>query len=105
MSLNQPRTTHALVDANAVASFLNVDVDFVYAHSAELGARRLGSGPRARLRFDLDEVRAWLDSCSPSRESKAPELCVVEPIRRRRAPRRLGTDVPLLPIKGSGRAA
>jgi hypothetical protein len=33
----------------------------------ELGARRLGSGPRARLRFDLADVQEWLDSCTVAR--------------------------------------
>jgi hypothetical protein len=28
---------------------------FVYEHADELGAYRLGTGPRARLRFDFDE--------------------------------------------------
>lgn len=41
-----------LVDAAAVARLLGVSRDTVYAHADELGAIRLGSGDRARLRFD-----------------------------------------------------
>jgi hypothetical protein len=46
-------SAHRLLEAKELASTLNVSVDFVYAHAAELGAMRLGDGPRARLRFDL----------------------------------------------------
>jgi hypothetical protein len=94
-----------LVDAAAVARFLNVDVAFVYDRSAELGAYRLGSGPRARLRFDLVKVQEWLDSCSGGRESEGAESRVVEPIRRRRRTSGLGTNVELLPIRGRKEAA
>jgi hypothetical protein len=34
----------------------------VYAHAAELGAMRLGSGRKARMRFDLDRARQALDA-------------------------------------------
>ena len=37
---------------------LMVEASFVYEHAVELGAMRLGSGPRARLRFDLEDVVA-----------------------------------------------
>ena len=36
----------SLVDARALAEYLGVSVGYVYEHAAELGARRLGSGPR-----------------------------------------------------------
>ena len=39
-----------LVDAKEVARWLNVEPDFVYANAVALGARRLGDGPKARLR-------------------------------------------------------
>jgi hypothetical protein len=47
-----------LVSAAEVARELNVGRQWVYEHADELGARRLGDGPRARLRFDLETVRA-----------------------------------------------
>lgn len=45
--------THQLLEAKELAQELSVSVDYVYAHAADLGAMRLGDGPKARLRFDL----------------------------------------------------
>jgi hypothetical protein len=39
-----------------LAAILGVSRAFVYDHGEQLGAIRLGSGPRARLRFDPDEA-------------------------------------------------
>ena len=39
-----------------VASRYRVSRSWVYAHQRELGAMRLGEGPRARLRFDAKVV-------------------------------------------------
>jgi hypothetical protein len=90
----------ALVDAASVAEHLGVSRDYVYEHADDLGARRLGSGPRARLRFDLAEVDSRLTSCARSRGSEAAGSGAVERTRRRRCSSGLGTSVPLLPIKG-----
>jgi hypothetical protein len=92
----------ALVDAETLARFLNVERSYVYEHATELGAVRLGDGPRARLRFDLVEARRRL-TCSVSRGSEGPASRAVEPIRRRRRARCLGTSAQLLPIRGSVR--
>ena len=43
--------TFALVDARQLAGDLGVSLDYVYAHATELGAMRLGSGPKARIRL------------------------------------------------------
>jgi hypothetical protein len=91
-----------LVDAEALARFLNVERSYVYEHAAELGAVRLGDGPRARLRFDVVEAMRRL-TCSIGRGSEGAASRVVEPGRRRRRSGRLGTSAPLLPIRGSGR--
>jgi hypothetical protein len=37
---------------------LNVSRAFVYEHAGELGAIPLGTGPRPRLRFDLEQAIA-----------------------------------------------
>jgi hypothetical protein len=97
-------TTDRLVDAAAVADYLGVERGWVYAHAAELGARRLGSGPKARLRFSLSGVDERLSACSVSRESADadPAPAAVSRPRRRR---RTGTSVQLLPIKGRSEAA
>jgi hypothetical protein len=91
-----------LVDAEALARLLKVERSYVYEHAVELGAIRLGDGPRARLRFDVAEARRRL-TCFTGRGSKSAARPVVEPIRRRRPSRSLGTSAPLLPIRGSGR--
>ena len=52
----------ALVDVCTLAEHLNTSADFVYraARRGDLPCRRLGTGPRARLRFDVAEVDAAL---------------------------------------------
>jgi hypothetical protein len=63
VALQQP-PTFALVDARELAVDLGVSTDYVYAHARELGAMRLGSGPKARIRFDLDRARHALEAHS-----------------------------------------
>jgi hypothetical protein len=88
-----------LVTVAQVAAVLGVDAAFVYEHSAELGVLRLGSGPRARLRFDLDEALRRLTACSASRKSVEPDSAPAAGSRRRRRSGS-GTTVDLLPIRG-----
>lgn len=94
----------ALVDAKAVAAYLNVQPGYVYEHADELGARRLGTGPRARLRFSLAEVVERLGACSAGRQSEPREPAPRAASARTRR-RRSGTSVELLPIRGRGGAA
>jgi len=82
------------VAAAAVAQHLGVDISYVYEHAGELGARRLGTGPKARLRFRLDLVDSALtparrgpDSAGQPRRAKP---------RRRRSSNR---STPLLPYR------
>jgi hypothetical protein len=51
-----------LLTAAQVADRFAVGRAWVYQHAEELGARRLGQGPKPRLRFDAHEVAAALDS-------------------------------------------
>jgi hypothetical protein len=44
---------YQLLEPKQLATALNVSLDYVYAHAADLGVMRLGDGPKARLRFDL----------------------------------------------------
>lgn len=93
-----------LVTAADLALYLGVERAYVYEHAADLGARRLGSGPRARLRFSIAEVDHRLSACYESRESdtaKPAPRTASRPRRRQRS----GTSAPLLPIKGVDRAA
>lgn len=97
--------THAKSDASGLltvaelASFLGVSADWVYAHADELGAWRLGAGPKARLRFDLEEVQRRLTACEADRESVAPSVRVVERRSARRRPTGFGNGGELLPIR------
>lgn len=52
----QPSVGIGLVDAGEIAKRFGVHKSWVYAHQRELGAIRLGEGPKARLRFDLEQV-------------------------------------------------
>jgi hypothetical protein len=47
----QAPVTTAWLDAQEVARQLRVSREWVYEHADELGASRIGSGPRPRLRF------------------------------------------------------
>ena len=56
--LEQPGPgAYKLLDPKELAGALNVSLDYVYAHAADLGAMRLGDGPKARLRFDLQTAQ------------------------------------------------
>jgi hypothetical protein len=90
----------SLVTAAELADFLAVEPSWVRENADSLGVWRLGAGPRARLRFDLDDVRRRLTACPPGRESPEPEQRMVEPRGRRRTRPASGTGVELLPIRG-----
>jgi hypothetical protein len=82
------------VTAAVVAKHLGVDVSYVYQHAGELGARRLGKGPKARLRFRLDLVDSALISATRGANSASQPLRANP--RRRRTPNR---STSLLPIR------
>lgn len=79
-----------LVDASEVARRFGVSRDYVYEHSADLGAVKLGDGPKARLRFNPATVAERLNAPKPS-PPKAP-----------RRHRRRASDIELLPIRRPG---
>jgi hypothetical protein len=97
-SLARARANGRLVTVAEVADRLGVSRGYVYDHALELGAMRLGTGPKARLRFDLDEVRRRI-SCEGGRESVEPDAAS-NAVSRRRPRRPTGTNVALLPIRG-----
>ena len=80
-----------LVTARVLAERLSVSVDFVYAHADQLGVVRLGNGPKARLRFDLE--RAEAQSAEAARRVNGG---ATRRTRRRREPA-LPPGVPLIP--------
>jgi hypothetical protein len=84
------------IDAAEVARLLSVSRATVYTNANELGAVRLGSGPRARLRFDPRVVEAKL-------AARGHAAMAGPPARRRRpraARRQTLPQVDLLPIAG-----
>lgn len=88
---NSTRAGERLVDAVTVAAYLRVSRGYVYEHADELGCRRLGSGPRARLRFSLAEV--------DERHAGAPGLGHNTDTLEGEAANTLGsTDVPRPPL-------
>jgi len=99
------------VDAGTVAAHLGVDRAWIYQHSRELGAVRLGNGDRGRLRFHLrrvDELLAARTPSTPGTVSNRAEGGAPQPIpRRRRHVARVATaeTVPLLPVHGRPVAA
>jgi len=84
-----------LIDAAAVARRLGISRATVYAKANQLGAIRLGSGKRARLRFDPAHL-------------PAPISAQINPTPRARV-RRLSasarSSVELLPIRGDSARA
>lgn len=61
------------ITAEEVSRWWGISRRWVYDHAEELGARRMGSGRRPRLRFDPEEVAERLGS--PDREALgAPDL-------------------------------
>jgi hypothetical protein len=87
--------TGGLMTASEVAAALNVTRGWVYAHADELGAIRLGDGPRPGLRFDpavvtqrLQQQRGRVFAPPPSTSVGAGVSLL--PIGPARARRRLG---------------
>jgi hypothetical protein len=68
-----------LVDARMLSRQLGVSRDTVYEHAEALGGRRIGNGPRGRLRFDLDVALAAWTHRSGRRDSTAPESFPLQP--------------------------
>lgn len=94
--------TDRLLTAEELAHVLNVKRSYVYERADALGALRLGKGPRARLRFDLEDVKRRLRpaSCFADRESDEGKTAANRRVSRRRAQAGSGTKVVLLPIRG-----
>jgi hypothetical protein len=68
--------TFGLVGPREPAADIGASLDHVYAHAAEVCALPLGSGPKARIRFDLDRVRRALGArtLDPVRRGRRPKL-------------------------------
>jgi hypothetical protein len=99
LSADDVSAEHRLVSAAEVARELNVGRQWVYEHAEALGAHRLGDGPRARLRFDLETIRA-ASVCLISKQSHGRNASAVA--KSEDTPRRQGCHLPnRLPEPGS----
>lgn len=89
------------VDAATLAARLGVTRAFVYEHAAQLGAVRIGDGPRPRLRFDLHHaLEAW-NARSTSERSHASRTPAATGRTPARARARMGRRAAGLPEPGS----
>ncbi len=91
-----------LLTVTELAARLRVSAKWVYAHQNELGAVRLGEGPKARLRFPMTAAR--VEPYGYQQAAPAPDQSVEEakPAARRR--RRLASR-PVPAIEPSRRTA
>lgn len=100
--LRQPspaQTAPTLIDATDVAERFGKTRDWVYDHADDLGAVRLGDGPRPRLAFDSQRVAAYIDGQVARPTPPPTEIETPRPRRRRRRREQLTpADVQLLPI-------
>ncbi len=84
-----------LLDAAQLATHLGVTRTWVYEHAHQLGAIRLGTGTKARLRFDLDTATNAIERLQ---EKPSPDPMKSESPRLGRPRSRQQATVPLLPI-------
>jgi hypothetical protein len=84
-----------LLDPAQLARHLGVTRTWVYEHAHQLGAIRLGTGAKARLRFDLDTATTAIKSLNEHPTGNADNG---ETLRRGRPRRRQQATVTLLPI-------
>jgi hypothetical protein len=87
-----------LLDVGSLAEALSVTPAYIYEHKEELGAVRVGEGPRAPIRFDLDKVLKTLTSCSASRGTEGSVGRSTKPKARRRTLAAGASAPDLLPI-------
>jgi hypothetical protein len=80
-----------------LAQHLHLNRAWVYEHADELGAIRLGDGPKARLRFDLHTAKTALGRQQADRE---PAPAAPKPRKPRRPqPSPYSPDAPLLKVR------
>jgi hypothetical protein len=84
-----------MLDAAGLAGRLGVNRAWVYQHKADLGAIRIGRGPNARIRFDLETVEAALTSDATREQPSGYTSSSTSP---RKPTYLLGPAVPLLPV-------
>jgi hypothetical protein len=96
-----PERAEPLVDAGEIARLFGRTRSWVYEHAGELGAVRLGSGPRPRLGFSPARVAAHFERASEPTPLTLPQPPQPRRGRRRRADR-TASGAELLRVRGSG---
>lgn len=96
-SAGETKGKPALLDTAATAERFAVSTEYLYAHADRLGAKRLGDGPKARLRFDPTVVEERLAADRPAQSAPTGAD------RRTRKRCRKQAAVDLLPVRGSDR--
>lgn len=104
-TVGRPRPdANRLLSAAEVATRLGRSRDWVYDHADDLGAIRLGTGPRPRLAFDPQTLDDWATRRIRRRRSNASVPRSRSGMTPRRSPGRpegLGKRLDLLPIARS----
>lgn len=89
-----------LIGAAELARRLGVDRSWVYSHAIELGAVKLGDGPRARLRFDPEVAERALRKLGDGSAADPPARSGERADRPRAGRGREGSAaIPLLPYE------
>lgn len=96
--LTAPQPIARLVDAAELAAELSVSTTYAYRNATRLGARRLGAGPKARLRFNVEQARSALVAMTESDAAPSPKP------RVNRAPGRRKPQASLPPTSSSAPA-
>jgi hypothetical protein len=91
-----------LVDAGQLARQLGLTRAWVYEHARDLGAIRLGDGPKARLRFNPATAASALADVD---DARAPATRRAPAATRGRPRREPASSGPLLPIRGQSPSA
>jgi hypothetical protein len=81
----RPPASRRLVDAATLAAELGVKRSWVYEHRDQLAPVRLGTGSKARLRFDVQVARQILRAWSSTRTASEPPATDLKLPRRRRS--------------------
>lgn len=92
-----PSRSEPLVDAAEIARLHGKTRSWVYEHAGELGAVRLGSGPRPRLAFSPARVAERLEKVAKPATAPLPEN--PQPRRRRQRAGRTATGALLLHVR------
>jgi hypothetical protein len=87
-----------LVDAAELARRLGIERSWVYSHAIELGAVKLGSGSKPRLRFDPEVAARVLRKVGEGQAADPPARSG----KRASQPQGSEGEAQLLPIRGQG---